>query len=306
MGFRASIILPLLKQNDSWLEQSVRSALDQSVESEVLVVTDAATPNSNLDCLRQLGRSSSHLRVVECPPPRRFAGALNLGIQVASADRIGLLLSDDWLAPRAVELCLAHSADIVSTSSTFYDADGITPLPELGHLRKMSTYAKLRGHCARAEFLSHFFLFRRDALERAGGADESLGDSPGIDDFDMIWTLLEQGASVAIVEERLYNMRDHDGERLTTRNVEEMAATLNRILNKHQVSAAERTAILERHLPWLGKPLSVTHREIGGRRLPALLRPFQTFYRGAIPLETRVKIYRRWIAPFFGKSNPIR
>jgi len=37
----------------------------------------------------------------------------------------------------------------------------------------------------------------------------------------MIWVLLEHGATVAIVEQQLYNYRDHHGDRLSLRHLEE-------------------------------------------------------------------------------------
>jgi len=55
-------------------------------------------------------------------------------------------------------------------------------------------------------YLQHFFLFRKTKLQQIGGADESLGDFPGIDDFDMIWVLLEHGA----------NSRDRCNQTITT------------------------------------------------------------------------------------------
>jgi glycosyltransferase involved in cell wall biosynthesis len=297
MGMPASIVMPLLKQNDSWLELSVRSALGQTVECEVLVVTSRETPQSNHAILQRFADRGSRLRVVECPPTKRFAGALNSGIRLAASDRIGFLLSDDWLEPRAVERCLSCHADIVSTSKTFYAADGTTELREIGGIRTAAQYARLKDNAERAEFLSHFLFFRRAALEQAGGVDETLGDSPGVDDFDLIWTLLDRGASVAIVEESLYNMRDHEDERLTKRSVDEMFATFNRILDKHNVWPVRRKALLRHHSLWFGRSLWSVYQEIAPLGTPRLLRPLQKLYRNAVPFRTRLAIHRRLTRP---------
>lgn len=293
----ASIVIPLLKQNDAWLEQCVGSALGQTMECDVVVVTSPGTPESNRGVLAGMQRRCGRLRCVECPAPKGFAGALNLGISVASAERIGFLLSDDWLAPDAVARTLPLTADIVSTAARFYAEDGITELRQLGGARSRAAYAALKDNCARAEFLSHFFLFRRSALEQAGGVDESLGDSPGVDDFDLIWSMLDGGASVAIVEEALYNMRDHEGERLTRRNLDEMLRTFDRILEKHEVKGARRRALVRRHSLWFGRSLSSVQREIGAKEISPALRPLQQLYRNAIPLHTRVAIHRTFFKP---------
>ena len=105
--FAATIVIPLLDQVDEWLRQCVRSALMQTVRCEVVVVLSPITRQSNLDLLAALKLEFHNLRVL----PREtmgFPGAINAGFKAASADRIGLLLSDDWLDPRAVEVCLGR------------------------------------------------------------------------------------------------------------------------------------------------------------------------------------------------------
>ena len=51
MNYRATIVIPLLRQVDTWLDQCVRSALAQSVTTEVIVVRSELTPPSNVEIL---------------------------------------------------------------------------------------------------------------------------------------------------------------------------------------------------------------------------------------------------------------
>lgn len=266
--FAATIVIPLLDQTDEWLERCVRSALEQTVGCEVVVVLSPKTRRSNLDLLDALKSQFDNLRVL----PREimgFPGAINAGFVAASADRVGLLLSDDWLDPRAVELCLPHDADIVSTGNRVFDADGKTMFEEVSRMPRVQHYRQCDTLERKASYLQHFFLFRKKKLEEIGGADESLGDFPGIDDFDMIWVLLEHGATVAIVERQLYNYRDHDGDRLSLRPSGQAAATLERIVEKHGVVEPERAEILRRHSIWFGRPLHILGDEMRNNRPPA-------------------------------------
>jgi glycosyltransferase involved in cell wall biosynthesis len=259
--FAATIVIPLLDQVDEWLRQCVRSALMQTVRCEVLVVLSPITRQSNLELLEALKLEFHNLRVL----PREtlgFPGAINAGFKAASADRIGLLLSDDWLDPRAVEACFGQNADIVSGGNKVFDADGSTVFPGLGQTPRMDEFLRCKTLETRARYLQHFFLFRKRKLLEIGGADESLGDFPGIDDFDMIWTLLERGATVAIVEQQLYRYRDHSGERLTLRCGQQAATVLQRILDKHGIIEPERTEIIREHLPWYGRPMHVVFEEM--------------------------------------------
>ena len=295
MSYRASIVIPLRKQSGEWLSQCVKSALRQTVACDVVVVTSPVTPESNRRILERLQSGVSNLRVVEREPHMRFPAALNLGIRQAAADRIGFLLSDDWLEPKAVETCLLRDADIVSTSRRFYAADGRTELKHLRLPHTASHWNKLNADAERAKFLGYFFLFRRTALARAGGVDETLGDSPGVDDFDLIWTMLERGSSVAIVEKRLYNVRDHEGERLTTRNPDEMVETFNRILDKHGVFGAERDRMVREDSRWFGRSIESAYREIVGTQPVPQVRPLQKVYRTLVPLETRLVVHDRFM-----------
>jgi glycosyltransferase involved in cell wall biosynthesis len=253
--FAASIIVPLLDQRDDWLEQSLRSALTQTVPCEVIVVHAPKTRESNLHLIARLrDQFDGLLRSARQPIPG-FAAALNFGINLAGADRVGLLMSDDWLDREAVALCVKHENDIVSTGQTSYASDGVTSLPEVSAIPNLRGFERRKHLDQRASYLSHFFLFRRDRLKAIGGADETLGDFPGIDDFDMVWVLLERGASVGIVQQSLYNYRDHEGERLTLRDPADAIAGLERILRKHNVTEADRARIMAAHTPWYGEPV---------------------------------------------------
>jgi glycosyltransferase involved in cell wall biosynthesis len=254
MSYVATIVVPLLRQVDEWLDQSVRSALAQSVATEVIVVRSELTPASNLRVLDRLARSYPNLVVMLEDPPGSFPGAINKGIRAARTDRVGLLLSDDWLEQTAVAESLRESADIVSSGHVVYFPDGRVN-------EASSKRASMKGFRAcptieqQASYLKHFFLFRKQTVLQVGGLDETIGSAPGIDDFDLIWTLLENGASVAIVEKQLYHYRDHDGDRLTLQDKGQLVENLRKILRKHGVWEADAAEIISRHAPWYGRPM---------------------------------------------------
>lgn len=217
------------------------------------MVTSPRTPASNAAVLRAAARTAGG-RLVILPEARAgFPAAVNTGLARATGTRVGLLLSDDWLDAGAVEQCAALDADIVSSGVRVFAADGVTPLPHLGRTPQRAAYDALPTLEAKAVTLTHFLLLDRGAVLAAGGLDESLGNAPGIDDFDLLWTLLERGARVALTGRPLYNYRVHDGERLTYRHRDEQLRTLGRILDKHGVTGAARVGVIERHAPWFGR-----------------------------------------------------
>jgi glycosyltransferase involved in cell wall biosynthesis len=252
---RASIVIPLLRQRDAWLDQAVRSAVTQTAPCEVIVVTSRETPESNRGVLREIAANHKNLRVLFRDLPAAYAATLNFGMRAARTERIGLLLTDDWLEPECVAECLAHSADIVSTSHNTWHADGLTPVTGAARRLSMAKFHAKATLEAKAAYVTHFFLFQRAALQRAGWVDESVGDFPGVDDYHLVWTMLEQGAETAIVERSLYNYRDHDGERLTLADPERAVENLGKILRKHGLEEPELSRVITTHKRWFGKPL---------------------------------------------------
>lgn len=259
----AGIVIPLLNQRDSWLRQCVLSALRQTVPADVVVVCSPRTPVANLATLRNLEERFHRLRTC-VQQGDGFAAAINQGFRKAECERIGLLLSDDWLRPEAVEKCLACDSDIVSTGLTCFAGNGADEFESLSSDPRCSVYKNLATLEQKAHYLTHFFLFRAAKIAEASGLDESIGDAPGIDDYDFIWTLLELGATVSIVEERLYCYRDHNGQRLTLRNPAEQVRNLVRILAKHGIRPEDQEEIVRRHSVWFGKPL----HGVSGEGLP--------------------------------------
>ena len=254
MNYCATIVIPLLRQVDPWLQQSVYSALAQGVPTEVIVVRSRDTPASNLDTLTKLQQRSSKLVVLLEDKPGSFPAAINMAIRHASAERVGMLLSDDWLEEFAVAECLSKCSDIVSTGHIVHFADGrINESACL--LRSMAKLQSLATLEEKASYLGHFFLFCKKLVLDIGGLDENIGNFPGIDDFDLIWTLLEHDASVSIIEHCSYHYRDHEGDRLTLSDPAKMTENLKKILRKHGVPAEQVPNIVQRHARWYGRPI---------------------------------------------------
>lgn len=249
--YRATIVMPLKSQVDVWLRESVLSALAQTVPTEVLIVTSVHTPASNLEVIDALLREYSQLKMVLRPEGSQFAGAINYGFEVASCDRVGILLTDDRIAPEAIEKCVVHDADIVGTSRCGID-EGFTKV----HWENKSDparYAKLSTIEQRASYIGHFMLFNRAKMLSVGGVDPNIGLT-GADDYDLIWTMLEAGASVHLVSETLYFLRDHDGVRLTMRDQQSQIEDLRKILTKHGIVGEEAEKLVEAKKKWYGTP----------------------------------------------------
>ncbi|MFN7734395.1 MAG: glycosyltransferase, partial [Pirellula sp.] len=217
----------------------------------VLVINSVHTPASNLAVLDALQRDYSQIRIALRPEGAQFAGAINYGFEIASCDRVGLLLSDDQIAPETIERCLAHDADIVATSRCGMDVGFAEKLWE--NKSDPARFAKFSTIEQRASYIGHFMLFNRAKVLSIGGVDPNIGLT-GADDYDMIWTLLEAGASVELIPEVMYFLRDHGGVRLTMRDQQSQIEDLRKILTKHGIVGEEAERMVEAKKKWYGTP----------------------------------------------------
>jgi len=165
---QATVVVPVLNQQRSWLRQCIVSACTQTAPVEAIVVTSPRTRASTIRELRELRGKYGSVRVLP-EEGEGFAAALNTGIRAATAARVGFLLSDDWLDPDAVEQCLGHDADIVSTGLRGRAADGVRILEEVSRTTSLEQFRRLPSLERKASYLQHFFLFRKRALREVGG-----------------------------------------------------------------------------------------------------------------------------------------
>jgi len=249
---RAAIVIPLCSQVDPWLEQCVRSALRQGPAECVIVVTSPHTPESNLAVLERVAREERRLEPMLRPPGAGFAGAINAGFAAAGCERVGLLLSDDWLEEDTLAACLARSEDLVATGRSAWDADGQRRLWE--RVPSAEAYARLADDEERAAYIGHFMVFRRDCFLSVGGVDPDIGLT-GADDYDLPWTLIEAGASVGCVERSLYQYRDHEQQRLTLRDRGAQVRDLARVLAKHGIDGQRAADLIRVKRRWYGEPV---------------------------------------------------
>jgi len=256
---QATIVIPLLLQRPDWLERCLLSALGQSVPCDVVVVHSHLTPPSNLRLLTRMQFGRDDLQVLSAGKDCGYACAFNMGIEHASTDRVGFLLADDWLEPEAVKLCLEVDADIVSTRNRIFEEDGRT-LIETGTITGAGL-AQCQSFHEKADYLGHFLMFKRARLLEVGGVDTTIGRT-GPDDYDLLWVLLEHGATAAVVEKCLYNYRDHDEDwRLSLQSASEQLANLERIFDKHNLPSELRPRIRAKHCRWYGRSIAQVRSE---------------------------------------------
>lgn len=200
-----AVIIPCYNQG-AYLGEAIASALDQSVApSEVVVVDDGST-----DDTATVARSfpGVHYHRQE---NRGAAAARNAGLRVSSSELVLFLDADDRLLPRAVE---AGAGDLEAHPGCAMTA---------GRYEYLHADQRERGFPANrtvadpyAAMLQQNFIvvpaaamFRRSAVEKIGGFDESMTNC---EDYDLYLRIMRD-SPISLHDTAVAQYRRHDANK---------------------------------------------------------------------------------------------
>ncbi|MDD2970555.1 MAG: glycosyltransferase family 2 protein [Lachnospiraceae bacterium] len=127
---KLSIVVPVYNMaGEGKLNYCLDSLLNQTIDAasyEIIPVDDKSTDHS-LEVLRGYEKKyPGRIRVIASPENRRQGGAKNLGIRAAKGEWLGIIDSDDWIAPDMYEKLLRRAwetgADVVGCDYTLVHA----------------------------------------------------------------------------------------------------------------------------------------------------------------------------------------
>ncbi len=189
-----SVIVPVYNCAE-YIDESLSSVFTQTFPNyEVIVVNDGSTDTAALE--RALAPHRDRIVYIQ-QENRGPSAARNIGIAAARADVVAFLDSDDRLEPDYLEALLQvlrsdPTLDVVYPDAVFF---GNTPdagrrFTELNPSKTGVTFESLvTGECT---VLVHAAA-RREAIQRAGGFDESLWVS---EDFDLWLRIAKSGGRI--------------------------------------------------------------------------------------------------------------
>jgi len=235
---RVSVVVPLYNLRE-FVADAIESALAQTLPAEdveVVVVDDGSTDGGDRIARQYVPR----VRYVR-QENRGLSAARNAGIRISRAPFLAFLDADDRFLPEKLEAQLAVLAarpDVGLVYSGFRYIDGAgAPLPQYGWFRgEGDVFPDLilgnRIHPVVA-------LVRREAVERTGGFDETLGS---VEDWDLWLRLSRTGLRWALVDRPLaeYRVRADAMHANATRMAENWLRVLDKVFADPDLPAAVR------------------------------------------------------------------
>jgi glycosyltransferase involved in cell wall biosynthesis len=186
-----------------WLEEALRSVLEQDYEPLEVLVADGGSTDGSLDVIR---RYADRLAWWTSGRDRGQAAALNAAFGRASGEFLGWLASDDALLPGAVSRVVSELERdpellLVYGEALFVDEDG----EELFPLEPRPFDVEAMVRTCENHVVQPGSLFRRRAYELAGPFAE---DAYYFFDFEFVLRLARHGR-VAPIPDRLATYRVH-------------------------------------------------------------------------------------------------
>ena len=231
-----SIIIPCYN-SEYWVRETIESCLNQTYPNvEIIVVDDGSTDGSVEAIRRYLPRIS-----LETGPNRGGNSARNKGFVLSKGEFIQYLDADDYLAAdkiaRQVEFLKETNADVV-----YGDIRYRRHLPDvnLSYLDKIEVSGEQQDIIA--SLLAFWWvnggavLYRRDAINRVGGWDETLRAGQ---DTDFFTSVALSGAKILYQPGGKFIYRKYGGVTVSTSNA-------NRWLESMRTSRAKSELALAR------------------------------------------------------------
>lgn len=204
-----TVVIPAYN-SASFLEETLRSALEQSDPPESIIVVDDESSDDSFAVAREMAATHPSIHAVQ----RRNGGACaarNTGLAMAETEFVLFLDADDRLLPRAIEHHLGvmaqHSdAVMVFGSNHVISTDGARIRDRIVPEREVT----LEDLAMAVTLCASQCLYRRSAVQQVGGMNETLSDG-----LDLNMRLARLGKIISYPE-FVMEYRKHPGQ--VTRN----------------------------------------------------------------------------------------
>jgi chondroitin synthase len=220
-----SIYIPAYNCADT-IVKCVDSALNQTItDLEVCICNDGSTDNT-LEVIKKHYGNNPRVRFIT-QKNGGIGKASNIAVSMCRGYYIGQLDADDYLEPKAVEVCLNEfrkNLDLVCvyTSNRNVNPDG--SLIANGYNWPVFSREKL----ATAMIAHHFRMFTMRAWKLSGGFDENITNAV---DYDMFLKLSDIGKFYHI-NKICYNRVLH-GENTSIKNLKQQKENHFKVVNEH-------------------------------------------------------------------------
>ena len=111
-------IITVVYNGEKYLEQTIKSVLNQTYQNIEYIIVDGGSTDSTLDIIKKF---EDGIAKWVSEPDKGLYDAMNKGIQMATGELIGMINSDDWYELNAVEIMV--KAYLLNPMKSIFHAD---------------------------------------------------------------------------------------------------------------------------------------------------------------------------------------
>ena len=126
-------IITVCLNSEKFLEQTIQSVISQSYDNIEYIIIDGGSSDKTVEIIKKYER---FLRYWVSEPDKGIYDAMNKGVSHARGEWIGIINSDDWYTPKAVEW-------IIKTANENSNADVI--YGDVMHCEEDGTFRRVFG-----------------------------------------------------------------------------------------------------------------------------------------------------------------
>lgn len=248
---KISIVVPLYRTKEEYLQQLVDSVKAQTYPNWELVLSDGSGEDSPLtETLRRLARQDSRIRPVHNGCRLRIAQNTNAGIGEAAGEYIAFADHDDLLTPDALFECVKALNGHPGAELIYSDEDKVSIRGNRFFEPQFKPDFNLDLLCT-VNYICHLMVIKRTLLDKVGLMRPEF---EGAQDYDLTLRCIEEAREIVHIPRILYHWRAH--EESTSQNPE----------SKGYAFEAGRRAV-QAHFDRIGVPA-----EVYGGAYPGLYR----------------------------------
>ncbi|MGI6010588.1 MAG: glycosyltransferase family 2 protein [Ruminococcus sp.] len=284
---KISIVVPLYRTPESYLEQLIQSVKDQTYENWELCLSDGSGENSPLKrILERHLKEEKRIKAVFHEKSLKIAENTNAAIEAATGEWIAFADHDDILTPDALFSCVkemnAHrDAEIIYSDEDKMSMDGHKFFQP--HFKPDYNPDLL---CT-VNYICHLFLAKRSIVDQAGMLR---GEYDGAQDYDFIFRCVETSRNICHVPRILYHWRSHEDS--TSENPESKL---------YAFDAGQRA--VQAHYDRMGIKAEVTKGEYLGLYRTRFIRDYDPLISIIIPNKDHTEDLERCIRSIEEKST---
>ena len=233
---RISIVMPSFNQG-KYIEESIKSVLDQNYPNLEFMVLDGGSTDSSRDIIE---RYADKLNYWHSQPDKGQTDAIVMGLKRATGDLLGYLGSDDVLLKNSLKkIAYAFSQN---PKGGFFGGDYIQ-IDDNGliiRVKKHTRYAAWFGRHG-LQVISPNWLFTPEAYKEVGGMKP---EYEYIFDTDLFYRMASEGIKFVYINTPLIGFRYHPD----SKSVSEQERFINEFRIRRSLTKNKRKSVLNRAL----------------------------------------------------------